>query len=754
MSQRLLNTLQLPLRALVTSSIAIVAISVPLSATAQSDDSFAVEEIVVTATKRVASIQDVPLSVSALSGADLEDSVAFSFSDYAESVPGLSYNGNDPGNDKMIVRGISTDSFNGALQSTVGIYIDDMPGVDVFVPTSTPDLHMFDVNRVEVLRGPQGTLWGSSSLGGALRIVTNKPTVSQAEFRARVTAASVANGGTDYGVDAVGNIPLVEDTLALRVTGYTRTDAGYLDASNRGTEDANETTVTGGRASLRWFPSNNLVVDLTGTFQRIDADDRGAAWLNDPLDPAATATTSDPTTYAYIPESRDQSLAMGNLVLDYDFGNVNLVSSTTVGESELESVWDQTTNTSFPLIGPTGGTIFNSGFFNDDKSSTFSQEIRLVSDDPDSAMTWIVGAFYLDNDRDLRSYQGLLSNASLFPNPLLPGDVQFTQDIDNGRTEKAIFGEFTWHINDRWDATIGARYFENEQDFMTALEFAPFAPGFPSFVSGGSTTTSEDGINPKVSLAYRPSDDVMLYGLASKGFRLGGANQSALGAPFPLPEIYESDTVWNYELGARTVLNNGRTVLNATVFYVDWSDLQNTFRLEAPLPPIPFFVNAGSAHTQGIELELTTQLSEDWEFHTALTALEAEIDDPSSVVGAIATILPGEKLPGSPDFQASSWLSYAFQLGDRPTSIRVNHRFVGESNYNLGSTDVQGDYHVYGLSVNSDWSDTIRLSLYAKNLGNSDGITSTIPGIAPAGFADKRYVVRPRTIGLSLQVKF
>ena len=167
---------------LTTIFVTCLAVFSASTALAQSDDEAVLEEIIVSATKRDASIQDLALSVSALSGADLENTMAISFADYVESVPGLAYQGNEPGNDKMIVRGISTSSYNAQLQSTVGVYIDEMPGIDVFIPTSSPDLHMFDVERVEVLRGPQGTLWGSSAMGGALRIISNKPDTRKRSF--------------------------------------------------------------------------------------------------------------------------------------------------------------------------------------------------------------------------------------------------------------------------------------------------------------------------------------------------------------------------------------------------------------------------------------------------------------------------------------------------------------------------------------------------------------------------------------------
>jgi len=723
---------------------------------AQSDsEELILEEVIVTATKRAVALQDLPMSVSALQGSALEDQMSFNFADFAESVPGLSFNGGEPGNDKLIIRGISTDSFNAQLQSTVGVYIDEMPGIDVFIPTSTPDLHMFDVDRVEVLRGPQGTLWGSSAMGGAIRIITNKPNVTENEYAARVTAGSVSDGDLDYGLDAMGNFVLSQDSLALRLTAYTRTDAGYLDAPNLGKTDSNDTTVSGGRASLRWVASDNWTVDLAAIYQKMDADDGAAAWLNDPLDPTVSASNKDRLRFNYIPETREQQLTTGNLVIQYDASSFSFVSSTTIGDMALESVSDQTPNTSLPVGPITGGMVFESGFFNDDQSETFTQEFRFLSTNPDGAIDWVIGAFYLDNERELRSYQGLLSNAAMYPMPLLPGDVQFTQDIANERTEKALFGELTWHIDDRWDATAGLRYFDNEQNFGTNLTFAPFAPGFPPFIQQGDTTTSESDVTPKFSVSFRPNDDMMFYALASKGYRLGGANQAALGMPFPIPETFDSDTLWNYELGARTSWNGGRTVLNATLFYVDWKDIQNAFRLNLPpLPPFPYFVNAGTAHSSGIEFELTAMLGDNWEFHTALTVLEAEMDEVSEVAGGISDVQPGAKLPGTPEFQASSQLGYRFTMFGKDSSVRFSHRYIGESNYDLVSTAVQGDYNVFDLLVNSQISDNLSLSFFVKNLADDDGVTSTIPGIPFAGFADKSYLLRPRTIGLSLRGDF
>ncbi len=736
-----------------TIFVACLAMLCTSAALAQSNNQAVLEEIIVTATKRDASIQDLALSVSAISGSDLEDQVAVSFADYTESVPGLAYNGNEPGNDKLIIRGISTDGFNSQLQSTVGVYIDDMPGVDVFIPTSSPDLHMFDVNRVEVLRGPQGTLWGSSSMGGALRIITNRPNTTETEFRTRLTVSDVADGGTGYGVDALANFPLVQDEVALRLTAYSRTDAGYLDDVNLGRKDNNETTVTGGRASLRWLPSDSLTVDLTATYQKIENDGGGAAWLDNPIDPTQAATTADRLRFNYTADTRKQELTMANLVIEKDFGDVQFVSSTTVGDGDLQSADDQTPSTSVLafLFSPPGPlTTYEAQFFNKDTSSTVTQEFRLVSDDPDSALSWLVGAFYLDNDRELRSNTEILTNVALHPFVLFPGNNVLVQDLDTGRTEKAIFGEATWHASDRVDVTIGARYFENDQFFNSSVAQAFL---FPVPIVPTVSETSDSDSNFKFSIAFRPNDDVMLYALASQGFRLGGTNAVASAqAPTVAPAEYGSDTLWNYELGARTTFNGGRSVLNATAFYIDWSDFQTGFTLDAPFFT-PFFANAGDASSKGIELEFSTQIGENWYFRTAMTSQNAEVESTQTVLGATTDIVPGDALPGSPEFQSSASLEYATTIAGRETTFAVNHLHVGESNYHLTRDGVQGDYDVFGLLIRSALSDNVNLSLFAKNLGDEDGVTLNIAGI-PGFFQERRYLIRPRTIGLSLQVNF
>jgi iron complex outermembrane recepter protein len=726
------------------------------------DDSQVLEEIIVTATKRAVGIQDLALSVTALQGQALEDSVILNFAAYAESVPGVAFTGNEPGNEKMIIRGVSTDSFNAQLQSTVGVYIDDMPGIDVASPTVVPDLHMFDVNRVEVLRGPQGTLWGSATMAGAIRIITNRPDVSESEFRARMTGASVDGGGTDFGLDAMANFPLVQDSLAFRITAYTRTDAGFLDALNLGINDSNETNVTGVRTSLRWLPSDKFTVDLTATYQNMEVDDGASVWLNNPLDPTQDQDLSaiENVRFNYTYDTRDQPLTISNLVLEYDFGSALLVSSSTVGDGKLHSTLDQTLNTSFPLLGVTGGTEFEASFVNDEKTDTFTEEFRLLVDNPDSALSWLIGAYYLDSERERMGNVGLVgSNAVDYPNPLLPGFNRFTTASVIERTEKALFGEVTWRITDRVEAVFGARTFDNEQRRVSGLiVLAPFAPGFPplELPTTPSSVSASDTIY-KFSLAFRPTDDVMLYALASEGFRLGGENGSAADfAPTIAPKTYGSDTLWNYELGARTSFNEGRTVLNATAFYVDWSDVQSVFRLDQPpLPPFPFTLNAGKATSKGIEVDLTTRLGENWIFHTAITALEAEIVDPGAIAGAQAQVEAGTKLPGTPDFQSSTSLEYSTGIAGRETTFSIDHRYVGESTFDLTTTATQGNYNIYGFIVRSALSDHVDLSLYARNLGNTYAVTGQFPAsdFAP-GQAATNYIVRPRTIGLNLQVGF
>jgi iron complex outermembrane recepter protein len=691
------------------------------------------QEVIVTARKREESVQDVPAAVSVLGEQKLERIGADSFEGFARTVPGLNLTPIGPAQSNVNIRGVSTTATNTAAQSTVAFYIDDLPTLDSFLSIATPDLRLFDVNRVEVLRGPQGTLFGSGALSGAIRIITNKPDLALTEFAVETGLSSIEHGDSGYQLNAMANLPILADRLALRLVGYLREEGGYVDnILPGGRADQNSADAHGGRMSLRWQASEQLRLTATSAYQKNDIDNApnsfyskadGAAYQNDNY--SATGAVSELTTH--------------NLVAEYDFGAATLTSSTTYGETQVATPADGFSRVLSAALGLPATVAIP--VINSSDANAFAQELRIASNE-DRRLDYVLGAFYLEREFD---------RGQTFPSPV-PGVVIFNIDGTTHTQERALFGEVIIGLTDKLDLTLGGRVFSNEFDLVSTS--TGLLSGLPQgVVVTGSGATDESGFNPKVVLSYEYSTAGMIYAQVARGYRTGFVN-IAIGANPVVP--YDSDTLTNYELGLKSYWLGRKLLLNAAAYYIDWQDVQ--INAQRVINGIVFagIANAGAAESHGLEVEATWVASRHWELSTALAFNDTELTqiDRRFTVNA----LEGDELPAAPNFTAASAAQYSFDLGSWDSYVRVDHQYVGEalSGFNVAPGPIAqpvavGDYHLVNLRVGFTRGN-LELAAYVNNLNGSDGII--IGGDAANLNPATSIRVQPRTIGARARLRF
>lgn len=670
----------------------------------EADDEGVVEEVLVTATKRATTIKEVPFSINAQTQRDIQRSGATSLEELSRNVAGLAIQNLGPGQSQVGIRGISAGQIvrdQPGVKEQVGIYLDESV---ISLSLFTPDLDLYDLNRVETLRGPQGTLFGSGSVGGTIRYITNQPDPDQTEFSFEGNLHTLSHGETGGSGKAMANIPLADGQAALRVVGYVTQYAGYIDALGEGgkrTKDINDGTRSGGRIALRWQATDNVTITPRIIYQDInmDGNNRQEAFN---LFANPFTTTRPPITF----NEREQFL-----LLQEGFSDETLIADVTA-EAALNSV-DMTFVASYTnrdiivsrdasaLTGsvsvdvgfPEAGVLLPSNLIDTTSVESYTTELRFASN-TDGPWQWLIGGFYANTDRvyaqrlPTPGYAGFLDaavgagtsaeSANGFPNL----DSPFNSDLPFNLEQFAFFGEVSYDVTDQLHLTAGGRYYNfDETRFITTGGF---------FGAGDDHTfdsTSSTGFTPRFMASYDVNEDITLNAQASRGFRLGGINDP-LNAVLCTPEDrvifggfqdYDDEKLWNYEAGIKTQFGNGIT-FNAAYFYADISGLQVTLDAGSCSSRISF--NVPDAHSAGVEFELKAQPNEYFEFSVAGTALSAEFD--STVRDAKGNILGGvengNRLASVPEFQIAVSATYTFPgslVADSDTYLSATYQHVG-----------------------------------------------------------------------------
>lgn len=713
--------------------------------------------IIVTAQKRAQVLIDVPQSVSVVSGATLEKQQAKTFADYLKLVPGLQLNQSTPGEGRLIVRGVNT----GGVASTVGVYVDETPfgsssGL-VNAAILAGDFDTFDLNRIEVLRGPQGTLYGASSLSGVLKFVTNLPSTDRVQVRARAGIEAVKGGELGYLGNLVVNVPL-GPTLALRASGTYRKDGGFIDSIGTGGSDRkkniNGDRSYGGRASLLFKPHDRLSLRLTAIAQNIEAE-------------APSIVESDPVTLKplygrlsqsqFVPQFTNIKYRVYNGTGTFGLGFADLTTSTSYSTQKQRSRTDLTNSLS-PLLGAIFGTPNELFEPQTTDSKKFTQEARLSSQS--KLLDWLIGGYYTSEKGLIIQDFTAVTPGTFTPVAGLP--LLAHAQVTSKYRELAGFADGTVHLGERFDLELGGRYSHNKQSAHQVSDGA-LAGGFNDFPVARS---SESVFTYSVAPKFKVTPNTAIYARVAKGFRPGGPNILPPGAPTGTPNTYKSDSVISYEAGVKAISADRRFSIDAAAFHIDWKRIQ----LFATVNGFGVNANGGSARSDGFELTATARPMRglDLSVNGAYTNARLTAGTPPEVGGR-----KGDQLPFSPRLSAAFNGDYRWDMGSNTTA------HVGGSFRHLSGQTAAYDrdfvatygrqrhvrpYGVFDLLAGVDFG-RLNIEAYLKNVGNSHGVTSTtgltVFGASPdTGFpiypngAIGTGIIRPRTLGVSLGTHF
>ena len=760
-------------------------------------------DIVVTATLREERLIEVPFSVNAQTEADIQRSGAVTLEDLSRNVAGLSVQNLGPGQSQVSIRGVSAGQVvrdQPGVKEQVGVYLDDSV---VSLSLFTPDLDLFDLNRVETLRGPQGTLFGAGSVGGTVRYITNQPRIGRVEGLVEGNLNLV--GGDDIGGALRGAINLpIGDQAALRVVAYHTQYGGFIDALREGggtEEDVNDGHRTGGRIALRLEPSDSVSITPRVVYQTVKANGFNRQEVYN-LYANPYTTTRPPVTlrerqqFLLLDESFEDDTLLADLTATIGFRNVVLTSVTSYINRDILVSRDAsalTGSVSVDLGFPAAGVLLPSNLVDTTDLESVTQEIRLGSRE-EGPFEWVVGGFYSDVQRDYSQrlptpgYDAFTdarfgAGTSVAVANGFPLNSPYNADLPYDIEQKAVFGEASYDFTERFTLTAGGRYY----DFSEVREFN--SGGLFSNGDNNRDETSSNGFSPRVIATYEVSDDVRVNAQAAHGFRLGGVND-----PLNIPlctggaggvdaltygnrPTYEDETLWNYELNVRG--RRSGVTFHAAAFYTDISNLQVTADAGTCSSRVVF--NVPKAHTMGLEFELSASPARGLGFSLAGSILEAEFDSSvTTTAGAvIAGIREGNRLPSVPRFQLSANASYTFEVADGADA------FVGASYQHVGSRYTQPSdqennprtfvhglpfggapagasttldlrlpaYDLVNLSAGIDWDNGFSLMAYVTNLFDENPRLSfdrERGGRARLAF----NVGQPRIIGLTARKRF
>jgi len=681
-----------------------------------------VEEVVVTATRRSEKLSKVAVSVSAFTAEKMDVLGIKSFSDIARFTPGVTY---DDSSKDISIRGIDSQAGSG----TTGIYIDDTPiqirNLGFNSNNTLPSI--FDLERVEVLRGPQGTLFGAGSEGGTVRYITPQPSLTDYSGIAQAEIAFTQDGAPSYEAGAAFGGPIIDDTLGFRISGWEREDGGWINRASyltgQTTEDnANDVNTYVVRAALTWAPTSHLTITPSIDYQNRRQNDQDQYWVG----------LSDPGSGNYVDatpdrlEDRDR-FYLGSLNMHYDFSGAELISNTSYfnrGEhvngysgtlynlSYFQSILADDTDPMgnacapgqcrtnlLPLLTPTGINLPGLPDYVAVNNTTntqrdLTQEVRLQSTDPDSPLTWVAGVFYAYNTQEskeeindpqlaaITNYLWSETVLQAWGENLLPNGDDYINDTLSHDSQIAVFADATYAFTSQWKIEAGIRLARTRYDFVN------FADGPQNFgPSGGSGKESETPFTPKVSLDYQVTPDDLLYATVAKGYRIGGANP-----PFPLvacgvpsvPSSYSSDSVWSYEAGAKDKWFDGKLSTQASVYYINWNQIQQDVYL--PLCGLQYTANLGKAVSKGFDLQVDYQIFDSLHLDGTLGYTDARYSANAYSADGTLLVANGDAIGGQPwisPWTATAGAEYDFQLLENDAYARVDYEFASHNGWPL-----------------------------------------------------------------------
>ncbi len=714
--------------------------------------------IVVTARRRKETLQDIPLDIQAFDQKRLEALNVTGFDSYARFAPSISFVSTGPGQSKLVIRGVteSTGQGGGGGQSSAALYLDEQP---ITVDAANPDPRLIDIERIEVLSGPQGTLYGASSQSGTVRIITNKPDPARLAGAIEGGLGDTRHGALSYDINGMVNLPIVDDTLALRVVGFRTRDGGYIDniagATPGGTKDnaafarrnVNREDSHGGRAALRWDFAPNWKATASFVFQDVDVDGRSDY----------DEDAGDLKAVRFANEHYHDDWKQYGLTVDGDLGFADAVLTTAYFDRKVSYFYDNTAY-DFYLSSLAQADPVYDGFYdfgpdptgyarNDAYAKRYTAEARLTSKGG-GPLSWVAGAFYqkartgytsnseVDDYTDTPSYQSV---ADQLPGPT---DIYFYQKLRYEQEQYAIFGEASYKLGRALSLTAGGRYYTSTNDGLIQSQF-PFGLARED----SRLKAKENGFTPKLSLSWKPDQKLLLYATYSQGVRLGGANRDRPG--LAVPTQYKGDKLTNYELGTKTQWLGGRLTVNLTAYDMTWDDIQLSVLNPNPATFFYVIVNAGKADIKGLEGEFSVRPGGGFSFGGSGTVASAKLARDNMLLG----VSKGARLPVSPKFKAALYGEYDVPIarlgGHAYLRADLSHTGASFNNLDPATANRQAAYTLVNLQLGAE-NDAWKLNLYANNVFDERAQYSVVDyystlRITPA---------RPRQIGLALKRVF
>ena len=778
-------------------------------AAAEAETAGPLQEIVVTATRKEESLSRVPISVTALTQEAMDIRGVKDFQDVARFTPGV--NIDNSGTNNISIRGIS--STGGA--GTTGIYIDDTP-IQIRALAFNPDDTLpksFDVDRIEVLRGPQGTLFGAGSEGGTVRYITTQPSLTKSDIYSREEVSETEGGAPSYEVGVAGGTPIIDGTLGVRATVWYRRDGGWIDhidpvslATTQKNANFDQTTLI--RLAAVWAPSDKWTVTPSYYYQDRYRNNVESYWPLYSTPSSNRYVSADPTE-----RSDPDTFYLPALKIEGDLGWAKLISNTSYFHRKEETGYDGTLyDLSFyqsffgpdfgqtnPLLLdgtgvhlPAGATNYRSPASIDNAQQNITQEIRLQSNDPSSALNWTTGLFFSSNRQSYleqihdpllneltnvvagANYTDIFTDLSGNPvpyDPRYPNDSYFLHTTARDQ-QYAWFGEGTYSFTDQFKATVGLRYSKTEFSFAT-LTGGPQLFLAPQSNSGDK---KENSVTPKLSLSFQEDPHNLYYFTYAKGFRPGGANNpvpyaacagdfQAFGIP-GAPATYSSDTVNSFEVGAKNNFDN-RVKIASSIYYIKWNNIQQT--VVPPVCQISFISNLGQAAAKGADIQADIALTDTLTLELSAGYTDARYTENASFPGSSSQpiVASGDAIvgqsgqPGSP-VTASAGLEYKFDVAGHESFFRVDDEYEARpkwigaiqdintlqydpGNYTLSSTNFAS---LRGGTNFGGW----QVAAFIDNLTDTHTVTnynlSIYPGPGETRL-ERQFTFRPRTFGLT-----
>jgi len=671
---------------------------------AAKDDEGAIEEILVTATKRATTIQDVPFSINAMTERDIQLSGATNLEELSRNIAGLTVQNLGPGQSQVAIRGVSAGQIvrdQPGVKEQVGVYLDESV---ISLSLFTPDLDLYDLNRIETLRGPQGTLFGSGSVGGTIRYITNQPDVEGFAGSFELGLNTVSDGGDGSDVKGMVNIPLGEGQAALRGVAYNTSYAGYIDALGEGGavyKDVNSGNREGGRLALRWEINDNLAITPRVVYQKIEMDGFNRQEVYNLF--ANPYTTTRPAIqlgerqqYLRLREGFSDETTIADITVEssHDIFDITLIGSYTDRDILVSRDASALTGSVSGDVGmPDQAVLMASNLRDGTLVEQYTGELRFASNN-EGRLQWLAGIFYADTDRDYSQRLPTPGYAESTDAALGDGfyestingydtDSPYNADLSYTLKQTAVFAEATYDFTEKLHVTLGGRYYDYKED-RTINQGGWFSSGF----SDVQDETSSNGVTPRLMASYNFNDNVTFNAQASQGFRLGGVNDPLNASLCEGDDIeifggfqdYDDETLWNYEAGVKMVSNSGIS-FNAAVFHTDISDLQVTLDAGSCSSRISF--NVPDAHTTGVEVEFSAEPVDGLQLSLTGSILEAEFD--STVLDANGDVLggveKGNRLASVPEEQAALSTTYFLPLdleGGAQVYTTASFQYIGD----------------------------------------------------------------------------